>query len=45
MKVNQKTIVLTGAGSGMGREMALLLLKKGASVAGVDNHPNALAET
>ncbi|KPM46741.1 SDR family NAD(P)-dependent oxidoreductase [Jiulongibacter sediminis] len=45
MIVNQKTILLTGAGSGMGREMALLLLKKGANVAGVDIHPDALAET
>lgn len=45
MKAENKTIVLTGAGSGMGREMALLLLKKGANVAAVDIHEEALAET
>jgi short-subunit dehydrogenase len=45
MKVANKTIVLTGAGSGMGREMAFLLLKKGANVAGIDIHADALAET
>lgn len=36
MKVEGKVWVVTGAGSGMGRELALLLLEKGASVALVD---------
>lgn len=45
MKVNGKTIVVTGAGSGIGRELALQLLQKKANVAGVDIHPDALAET
>lgn len=45
MKATNKTIVLTGAGSGMGREMALLLLKKGANVAGIDINAGTLNET
>ena len=45
MKAANKTIILTGAGSGMGREMALLLLKKGANVAGIDINANTLDET
>jgi short-subunit dehydrogenase len=45
MKVRGKTIVVTGGGSGMGREMVLLLLKKGASVAAVDVNQAALQET
>jgi short-subunit dehydrogenase len=45
MQVADKTIVVTGAGSGIGRELTLLLLKKQAKVAGIDIHPNALAET
>lgn len=45
MKVQNKTIVVTGAGSGMGRELCLLLLKKGAKVAGVDLNATALEET
>jgi len=45
MKVNNKVIVVTGAGSGIGRELSLQLLKKNANVAGVDIHENALAET
>lgn len=45
MQVTSKIIVVTGAGSGMGRELSLQLLKKGANVAGVDIHQNALAET
>ena len=45
MKASNKIIVVTGAGSGIGRELTLQLLKKNANVAGVDIHENALAET
>ena len=45
MKVQNKVIVITGAGSGMGRELALLLLSKGARVAGIDLAPSSLEET
>lgn len=45
MQVADKIIVITGAGSGIGRELTLQLLKKNANVAGVDIHENALAET
>jgi len=40
-----KVIAVTGAGSGIGRELALLLLTKGAKVAGVDVNAAALART
>ncbi len=45
MKVHGKTIVVTGAGSGMGRELTLLLLKRGAQVATVDINETTLKET
>ncbi len=45
MEVKNKTIVVTGAGSGMGRELTLQLLQKQANVVGIDINPNALAET
>jgi short-subunit dehydrogenase len=45
MKVKNKTIVITGAGNGMGQEMTLLLLQKGARVAAIDINENALKET
>jgi NAD(P)-dependent dehydrogenase (short-subunit alcohol dehydrogenase family) len=46
MKVNGKVIVVTGAGSGIGRAVALELLARGAKgVAAVDMHADALAET
>ncbi len=45
MNVRHKTIVVTGAGNGMGRELVLQLLQKQANVAGVDINPEALAET
>lgn len=45
MKVNNKIIVVTGGGSGMGRELALLLLTKGAKVAVVDINMKTMEET
>jgi NAD(P)-dependent dehydrogenase (short-subunit alcohol dehydrogenase family) len=45
MKVSGKVIVLTGAGSGMGRELALELLRRGARVAAVDVNAEGLAGT
>jgi len=45
MKANGKVIIVTGAGSGMGREITLLLLKRGAKVAAVDINQAALTET
>jgi short-subunit dehydrogenase len=45
MKVQGKTIVITGGGSGIGRELTLLLLKKGARVAAVDVNETTLKET
>ncbi len=45
MKVQGKTIVVTGGGSGMGRELVLLLLKKGARVAAIDINEATLKET
>ncbi|HQQ93712.1 MAG TPA: SDR family oxidoreductase [Bacteroidia bacterium] len=45
MLVQNKTIVLTGAGNGMGRELCLQLLKKGARVAAIDLRSEALEET
>jgi len=40
-----KVVVITGAGSGMGREMAVLAAKRGALVAISDWNPEGLAET
>lgn len=45
MKVESKVFVVTGAGSGIGRELALVLLEKGARVAGVDISETSLMET
>lgn len=45
MKVRNKTIVVTGGGNGMGREIVLNLLLKGAKVAAVDMREEALNET
>lgn len=45
MKAFGKVIVVTGAGNGMGRELTLQLLRKGASVAAVDISEEGLAHT
>ena len=45
MKVQNKVIVITGGGNGIGRELVLNLLSKGASVAAVDINEAALQET
>ncbi len=45
MKVNQKTLVVTGAGSGIGRALVFSLLSRGARVAAVDKNADTLHET
>jgi NAD(P)-dependent dehydrogenase (short-subunit alcohol dehydrogenase family) len=45
MKIPHKTFVVTGAGSGLGRALTLQLLERGARVAAIDIHSDALAET
>lgn len=45
MKVKDKVIVVTGAGSGIGRALSLLLVNSGARVAAVDLHESAAQET
>lgn len=45
MNVLHKVAVVTGAGGGVGRELTLRLLGRGAKVAGVDVNASALAET
>ncbi|MBL8099095.1 MAG: SDR family oxidoreductase [Anaerolineales bacterium] len=45
MKVLNKVLVVTGGGSGMGRELVLNLLKKGAKVFTVDINEKTLQET
>jgi short-subunit dehydrogenase len=45
MNLKDKTIIVTGAGSGMGRELTLGLLKRGANVAAIDIHENTLKGT
>ena len=45
MKTHNKVFVVTGAGSGIGRELARCLLSKGARIAGADISPEALDET
>jgi NAD(P)-dependent dehydrogenase (short-subunit alcohol dehydrogenase family) len=44
MKVQGKVFVVTGGGNGIGRELTLMLLKKGAIVAAIDLSENALQE-
>ena len=45
MKVYNKVVVVTGGGSGIGRELVINLVKKGAKVAAVDINGDALQET
>lgn len=45
MQISTKTFVVTGAGSGIGRELTIQLLRKGANVAGVDIKEESLSET
>jgi NADP-dependent 3-hydroxy acid dehydrogenase YdfG len=45
MKAAGKVVAVTGAASGIGRELALLLLGKGARVAGIDWNGSSLEET
>jgi short-subunit dehydrogenase len=45
MKIANKIIVVTGAGSGMGRALVLALVQKGARVAAVDLNETTLKET
>lgn len=45
MKVKSKEFVITGGANGIGRELALALLKKGAGVAAVDISEKGLQET
>lgn len=45
MKAENKIIALTGAGSGIGRELTFALLEKGAKVAAVDINEAALKKT
>lgn len=45
MKALNKVFIVTGAGNGMGRELTLNLLAKGANVAGIDIKESALQET
>lgn len=45
MKLHGKVVVVTGAGNGIGRELALELTRRGARVAGVDIAEAALRQT
>lgn len=45
MKVTNKTIVVTGAGAGMGREIVLEILRRGGRVAAVDINQASLEQT
>ncbi|SFC34183.1 Short-chain dehydrogenase [Alkalibacterium subtropicum] len=45
MKVKEKTLVVTGGGSGMGRALVLELLHRGARVAALDINDEAVLET
>lgn len=45
MLLAKKTIVVTGAGSGIGQQLSLQLLQRGANVAGIDINAATLDET
>jgi NAD(P)-dependent dehydrogenase (short-subunit alcohol dehydrogenase family) len=45
MKLNDKVVLVTGAGSGMGREITLELVRRGARVIAVDMHQSSVEET
>lgn len=45
MQIQNKKFLVTGAGNGMGREVALELLNRGAKVVGIDINEEFLAET
>src|SRR6185503_9863935 len=45
MKLAGKVLVVTGAGSGIGRAVALAALRRGATVAAVDLNPTTLDDT
>jgi len=45
MKVQNKVIIVTGGGSGMGRELVLNLLAKGTKVIAIDINEKSLEET
>ncbi len=45
MKIKNKVFVVTGAGSGMGQELTVQLIEKGAKVAMVDINSDGLKET
>src|SRR5690349_7925395 len=45
MNVAGKTLVVTGAGSGIGRAVTLEAIRRGARVAAADQHPGTLKET
>ncbi|MEY4434923.1 MAG: hypothetical protein RIR16_963, partial [Actinomycetota bacterium] len=45
MELSNKVVVITGAGSGMGRELALQAAKLGSKVAAIDFREDTLNET
>ncbi|MEO0024700.1 MAG: hypothetical protein RL196_1141 [Actinomycetota bacterium] len=45
MKLSNKVVVITGAGNGMGRQMTLEALRRGAKVFGIDLNESALKAT
>ena len=45
MKLSTSTALVTGAGNGMGRQLVIGLIKKGAKVAALDIDASALSET